>query len=417
MRVLFILHRLDPQGQDRTATIVLKLATMAQHAGHAVHLLAALNGQAPRNAMPSAGLPSAVESVREGVPVTLVPGIQSAVSPEDRLASDNQMVMRLGSWMQRQEFDLVHVLDPMPMSAAVQAVQRCGVPYVVSLTDFSPLCLRNSMIDATGGLCPGPQGGDRCGERCPDSSWPAESLQRRFVRARELLAAAGALVCPSAYMVQRYQDAFPELTVCVIPHGLDLVFLAPPVGAAEPAAETTGLTLGCIGGIESGQGLVTLLQALAAVPDPHLRLHILGASPGEPALPAEVHQLIAADPRVRLIGEVSPENVARHLRAVDLFCLPSLEPAGFSLALAQAAAAGVPALVSDLGAAGALVTEFGCGQVVPAGDRGAWARAIAEVVGQPQQLAAWRANLPLPLRIEEEAFLYDNLYRSLLQPA
>ena len=36
---------------------------------------------------------------------------------------------------------------------------------------------------------------------------------------------------------------------------------------------------------------------------------------------------------------------------------------------------------------------------------------IAQVQGEPAVLERWRAALPLPLRVEEETFLYESLYR------
>ena len=47
----------------------------------------------------------------------------------------------------------------------------------------------------------------------------------------------------------------------------------------------------------------------------------------------------------------------------------------------------------------------------------AWAAAIAELVERPQLVEAWRRELALPLRIEEESFFYESLYRRLLRPA
>ena len=73
----------------------------------------------------------------------------------------------------------------------------------------------------------------------------------------------------------------------------------------------------------------------------------------------------------------------------------------------------MPALVSDLGAPHAYVTHHGGGQVLAFGDVDAWAKAISHAMASPEQIEAWRARLPLPLRVEEEGFYYDSLYRAL----
>ena len=77
----------------------------------------------------------------------------------------------------------------------------------------------------------------------------------------------------------------------------------------------------------------------------------------------------------------------------------------------------VGGLVSDLGAPGLLVACHGGGKVVASGDVAAWAAAIEALIADPEQLASWQTRLPLPVRIEEEAFFYDSLYRTLLQAA
>jgi glycosyltransferase involved in cell wall biosynthesis len=102
------------------------------------------------------------------------------------------------------------------------------------------------------------------------------------------------------------------------------------------------------------------------------------------------------------------------MHGFDLLCLPSLVPESFSLVVHEAAAAGVPALVSDLGAPAEAIARSGAGAVVPAGAVAAWTQALHDWATQPERQAAWRRAVRLPMRIEEEAFLYESLYRSAL---
>jgi glycosyltransferase involved in cell wall biosynthesis len=83
----------------------------------------------------------------------------------------------------------------------------------------------------------------------------------------------------------------------------------------------------------------------------------------------------------------------------------------------EAAALGVPALVGHLGAPAESIARSGAGEVIRAGDEAAWAAAIQACADDPSRLASWRRALPLPLRIEEEAFLYEGLYRQALGSA
>ena len=415
MRILFILHQFYPEFRGGTENVALKLAKAAQRAGHYAHVLACTLVP-PQETPPSATLPQALETVHEGVPVTLLPRSLMSAPIEYSFETDHILVDTLTTWLQHQHFDIAHILHSMRMASALLAVQRCRVPYVVSLTDFFFVCFRVNMMDTEEQLCLGSHAGTSCAEKCLCVPWSSEGLRNRYLQAQGVLNAAGARVCPSQYVADRCREAFPGLDFTIIPHGIDLVAMTAHANA--PAIRSKGgLTLGFIGAIVPQKGLTTLLRAFAAVPSPHMHLLIIGGFYGDTVYHDEVRRLIKNDSRITLVGEVTPDQIYQHLQTIDLLCLRSLVPESFSLVLAEAAAAGVPALVSDLGAPGERVLQSDCGMILPAGDVDAWSTAITEITIQPDRLAAWRAALPLPLRIEEEAFFYESLYRRLLLPA
>jgi glycosyltransferase involved in cell wall biosynthesis len=102
-------------------------------------------------------------------------------------------------------------------------------------------------------------------------------------------------------------------------------------------------------------------------------LHVVGMGPMETEL-AEI-------PGVVLHGFLLPPDVAELMHRASAFVLPSrAEPYG--IVVHEAAAAGLPLLVSDtVGAAPGLVQDGGNGWVVPAGDLEGWARAMARMSG------------------------------------
>jgi glycosyltransferase involved in cell wall biosynthesis len=414
MRILFILHQFYPEFRGGTESVTLKLARSAQRAGHYVHVLACKISDAPCDGLCSSEeLPEAMHTVYEGVPVSLLPRDQMAASIEYSFETDPPVVEKLGAWMKLKKFTIVHVLHPMRMASALLAVQRCGLPYLLTLTDFLFLCFRINMIDADNQLCTGPQSGARCAEKCLCVPWSDEGLKGRHQQALGLLSAAGARVCPSHYVATRYKETFPELDFSIIPHGVDLPFLITPPHPAELYPKS-GITLGYIGTIIPQKGLLTLLRAFSSVPDARLSLFVVGGFYGDSVYHSDVKDLIKADSRIHLVGELPPDQIFPILQTFDLLCLPSHVPESFSLVLNEAAAAGVPALVSDLGAPAERVSGSECGMVLPAGDVDAWAAALAKVADHPECIETWRTNLPLPLRIEEEAFFYETLYRPLI---
>jgi len=171
-----------------------------------------------------------------------------------------------------------------------------------------------------------------------------------------------------------------------------------------------------IGSIIWQKGLMVLLRAFALLPpQANVLLTVVGGFYGDPSYRHEIERLAATDKRITLAGPMEPARVFGLLAQSDAFCLPSLMPEAFALVLHESAAAGVPALVSDVGAPPHVVRQYGCGVVVPAGNAAAWAESIAQLLAEPERLQEYKRNLFLPLRIEEEAFFYESIWRQCRQ--
>ena len=244
--------------------------------------------------------------------------------------------------------------------------------------------------------------------------WDAASLSQRHRQAAAVLSAAGVCVAPSEYVAKRYEEAFDHLHVRVIPHGIDLLRMLrhrPSTSAEGGPTGSRTLTLGFLGTIVAQKGLGVLLKALAAIPDVPLKLMVAGHIHGDEVFRNDILQAVKADARIEMLGQLDAAGVVDMLSRMDLLCLPSLVPESYSLVLHEAAAAGVPALVSRLGAPEGFIAQTQAGLALEAGDPRAWSQAISRIAAEPSVLQRWRAALPLPIRIEEEAFLYESLYR------
>lgn len=415
MRILIVLHQFYPEFSSGTERVALNLAKAAQRAGHYVRVLAcAVNPEAHHGAA-STALAGALETVWDGVPVTLLLRAMLPASADYSLEVAPELVEPLATWMKHERFDLAHVMHSMRMSTAVVAAQQCGLPYIVTLTDFFLACPRINLVTLSNQLCGGPEGGKKCGKDCLSAPWSRDTLVHRYDSARQMLAGASVRVAPSEFVAARYREAFADCSFRVVAHGVDLLAL---MDQATPAKDDTAtVTLGYVGSIIPQKGLSVLLRALARVKAPGLRLKVVGGFYGPDAYRKEVLTLVKADSRVALLGHLEAGQVYAAIRQMDVFCLPSQVPETFSLALHEAAALSVPSLVSNLGAPGVQVAAHGGGQVVASSDVAAWAAAIETLAADPGKIARWQARLPLPARLEEEAFFYDSLYRTVLHPA
>lgn len=415
MRILIVLHQFYPEFSGGTERVALNLARSAQRAGHHVRILACAVSADVTMAADCQMLPGAKETVYQGVPLTLLARQRLPASADFSLEIQPELVQPIADWMTQQQYDLVHVMHTMRMSTAVLAAQRCHLPLVLTLTDFFLACSRINMVDLDNRICGGPEEGKRCSQRCLTSPWSPATLLERHQFARELLEAASVRVAPSHFVADRYRSVFPSCDFQVIPHGIDFLALHCPQAPDKQALQQTGkLRLAYVGGVIPQKGLDLLLRALALVRNMNLKLKVIGGFHGSGAYHEQVLALGKADSRVEFVGHLDPRDLIAELQQVDLLCLPSRVPETFSLVLHEAAALGIPALVSDLGAPAELVNQHGSGMVLPHDDIDDWAKAIEWLAQQPDQVVQWRDRLPLPLRVEEECFYYDSLYRTLL---
>lgn len=412
MRILYVVHQFYPEFHTGTERVTLQLARMAQRAGHRVHVLTCALGLPAPDWLPSDSVSETWVGVWDGIPVTAIGRDALPAAVESSFDIDQPRARELEAWMKLERFDVVHVMHTMRVAVAVLAAQRAGIPIVITVTDFFLPCLRVNLMDATGKLCTGPERGRRCGANCATPTWTAAALEARWSQARAILSSARARVAPSQYVATQFLGAFPGLHFHVVPHGVELlrVLHAAPM---QRVIRGPGPVLAYVGSVVEAKGLHVLLQAMSRIPNMALCLVVAGHAYGD-GYAREIDRLADADPRVQRLGACAPEEVGSLMQSIDLLCVPSLVPESFSLVLHEAAAAGVPALVSDLGAPMEVVSRQGCGDVLPAGDVGAWAQALRDIASDPRKITRWGRSVNLSMRVEEEAFLYESLYRSIL---
>ncbi len=217
MRILFIVHQFFPEFQSGTERVALNLARSMQRAGHYIHVLTcAVNSAHIAADDVSLGKGKPFSAVYGALPVTFLPRSVMPVTADISLDSNPDLVEHLVAWLQKQQFDVAHVMHTMRMGGAVLAVQRCALPYVVTLTDFFLPCARINLVNLRGHQCAGPDEGRRCTHDCLVAPWTSAAYSSRFAQGRALLQGASDRIAPSTYVASRYRDMFAELRFRVI---------------------------------------------------------------------------------------------------------------------------------------------------------------------------------------------------------
>lgn len=131
-----------------------------------------------------------------------------------------------------------------------------------------------------------------------------------------------------------------------------------------------------------------LLRAFAQIDD-DVDLVLAGGAVGSVPYQTTLHELGAADPRVKFIGHRTVDEVDLLMRSADAFVLPS-ELEGMPIALLEAMGRGVPVVVSDLPCHLEVIGSESAGaRIVGVGDVAALSAAMLDVL---QDQAAARTD-------------------------
>jgi phosphatidylinositol alpha-mannosyltransferase len=338
---------------------VLGLARELRRQGHEARVLGPCDGPPPEPFVTPLGdsLPTAANG---------------SIAP---LAPDASAALRTIRALRDEEFDVVHVHEPMVPGPPMTTVTMRPAPLVgtfhaaghsASYKVFRPVVL-----------------------------WLFGRIDRKVVVSKDAM----------------------ELAQSALGGEYDILFngVEEDVIAATAPTPTEGPTIFFCGRHEQRKGLAVLLEAFQALPA-DTRLWI--ASDGPDTLPLQAQY--ADDPRISWLGRISdPEKFAR-LRGASAFCAPSLHGESFGVVLIEAMAAGTPVVASGLDGYRNVATDGLNALLVPPGDVKALTAALADVLTDAELAAALRTAGLQRARDFSMATLaaeYVRIYRQLLADA
>jgi glycosyltransferase-like protein len=211
------------------------------------------------------------------------------------------------------------------------------------------------------------------------------------------------VLCVSAPWVERLRAEF-GVEGELVANGVDAERFRPARDAGERAAARDaaglddGLAILTVGGIEPRKGSLTLLRAFAAaraaLPERHPVLLVAGGATlfdhrDEIGRFDALREELELDGDVRVLGPVTDAELEGLYRAADLFALPSVKE-GFGLAVLEALAAGLPAVVSDLDVFRTFLADGESALMAPVGDDRALAAALVRAAESPALAARLR---------------------------
>jgi glycosyltransferase involved in cell wall biosynthesis len=226
----------------------------------------------------------------------------------------------------------------------VEAVRHLGVPVVLTVADFAPLCAGTTMFRKT----------EQCEERCLKCRIISGPRLSRFNR-------ADAYIFVSEYMRNRYvatnghaDEAMSRGSV--IHNGLDDCMINMPL---PPTIEARSSAVGFMGQLKPTKGIEVLIRAfLKGAERREARLVIAGS--GETAYVEALKRLAGGDRRVEFIGHSDP---VRFFERVDIVVIPSVWAEPLPRVGYEANFFGRPIIVSNKGGCSELVENDENGSV------------------------------------------------------
>jgi glycosyltransferase involved in cell wall biosynthesis len=108
---------------------------------------------------------------------------------------------------------------------------------------------------------------------------------------------------------------------------------------------------------------------------------------------------------------VSADDVVKTIAQYDVLAAPSQQFETGPLVVLEAFAAGLPVIGTRLGGIAELVQDGVNGLLVDAGSEIAWAKALRQLVEQPELLQRWRSGVRPPRTIDAVADDMAAVYR------
>lgn len=156
------------------------------------------------------------------------------------------------------------------------------------------------------------------------------------------------------------------------------------------------IIIGSVGRLDEQKGHHYLIEASAKLKD-----HTLAIAGDGPLQEELKNQATRSNTKVLFMGMMMPEEVPIFMRALDIFCFPSLWE-GFGIAIAEAMAAGLPVIATDIAPLREVVGNAGI--IVTPGDSTKLTKALKMLIDDP----SLRDTLAQKAKDRAETFSIDN---------
>ena len=288
-----------------------------------------------------------------------VPGVRNYFKNE-RLYP--RLARRLEELIDANRIDLVHGQHVLSAPPSVMAATRRGIPSVVTIRDYWPVCYKSDLIHTPGtlALCPGcsraagvQHGRPRLGVIGFARTAAQTYLRRNMAQKIETVASASAVIAVSSVIARDLLARAPELSrtrIEVIPNPVNVTALQRAAETQRPLTDPYALYVGKLAVNKGTDHLVDVIQQA----DLDWPLVIVGDGPDRNAVESAA-RASACD--VRFEGWLNQAETGRWIAHAGLLIFPSRGPESLSRVLLEASARGIPIAAMHTGGTADIVED------------------------------------------------------------
>lgn len=412
MRVLLGVHQFFPHHYTGTERYVLNLAKQLQKLGHFVRILtySVMDQDGFREGFTSRML--CKEYIYEGIPVT---ALRHKEKPSDHTFCfdliDTDFYNETRNMFLNDKYDIYHCAHPFRISPSIKAARDSGVKIAFMVTDYWLMCPLGIMRRSDNGICEGPDEGRNCLRYC-FSHLAEESMLQRIDDSRRLINSCDCFLSPSRFLIGLFNENHfiaPDRFV-LSRHGFDYTRKKDHV-----LKETKNpIVFGYIGTIQYHKGVHVMVEGFKKTRNSNIRLQVWGGCFNEVEYQRELIETAKEDARIEFRGSYNFNEVEDILEPIDVVIVPSIWYENAPLTISTSLAYGIPVVTSDVGGMKEMIKDGHNGLTFRVEDSAALAEKIKIIAESPELIAKFRSNIQYPLRVEDEAFNTEMIYKQIL---
>jgi len=308
------------------------------------------------------------------------------------------------------EFNLYHCAHPLYITSSIKAAKDSGVKVVLMFTDYWFMCPLGIMLRFDNTLCEGPDEGRNCLKYCFKKVGD-ENMRKRITDSRKLLDYCDCFLSPSHFLIGLFNHAgfIDSNRFTLSRHGFDYAkkkrhFFKNPGDV---------ITFGYIGTVQYHKGAHVMVEGFKRARHQNIRLEVWGGCFHEVGFQRSVKKIAGKDDRIKFKGSYDFNDIENILEGIDVVIVPSIWYENAPLTITSSLAYGVPVITSNIGGMSELVKDGHNGLTFRVGDSSNLSAKISMIASNPAIINAFKHNIQYPIRVEEEAFNTELIYKQL----